>query len=199
MNIVTDDIVRVLEEPIRLVDEERSLVQLQPGCHWVSLMQEGERIGIAFVGPSSFAVDAIAETRMGAIGQSISGQLQGVQLYFGDANIESVSRVASDEEMNQSGLNGKSFEELVNNGLFTFKKWDMKLSLNSVVFLGIDESNAKILLLLSDDKIVFTHGNHIFIMKGQKMLTLNDQGVVLTGYRGVPFYIGKHGIQRIFE
>ena len=78
-NLKPDTNAMVVTEEYDIISHEKAYVRMEPGCVWVYLLEDDKRVGIAYVGPSKFAVDAIAETDMGAMGESVTDTLEGIK------------------------------------------------------------------------------------------------------------------------
>ena len=59
-NIVIDSEVMVTNDTFNIVDHEKALVTVWPGCIWSYLKHDEKIIGIAFSGTAKYAVDAAA-------------------------------------------------------------------------------------------------------------------------------------------
>ena len=87
-NLKTDGPVMFTEGSHELISTDKALLTLTEGVAWVRVVNNGDRVGIAFAGPSRLAVDAIAETDAGAVGRSVVTRLEGMQLFLGETQIE---------------------------------------------------------------------------------------------------------------
>ncbi|MFW9810218.1 MAG: hypothetical protein ACFFE6_12650 [Candidatus Thorarchaeota archaeon] len=202
MNKITPDSnVMVITQEVEIISHEKAYVKLEAGCVWAYLLEDGVRIGVAFSGPSRFAVDAIAETRMGAMGESVTGTLVGVQLFIGATSLENISKIADISDLrSQEYTNVDAFitsvrstiEEFVN-GEDTHSKIDQKR--DTWVFFGRDNTGTKILLVLSEKKgLVFIYGKMIHVVGDDNLVSVSRSGVVVSNSDGKQIIVGKDGI-----
>lgn len=199
--ITPDNIVMVTTEEIDIISHEKAYVKMSAGCLWSSLLQDGVRVGVAFVGPSRFAVDAIAETDMGAMGESITGELSGVQLFIGATSLENISKNAESPDTQSQGYqSAESFTKAIEatiheliNGENKQTKIDSKK--DSKIFFGTDSNEKKMLLVLSEDKgLVFTYGKSVFVIGDDNLVSVSKSGVVVSSKEGKQIIVGKGGI-----
>jgi hypothetical protein len=199
-----DDNVMTITEEHDLISHEKAFVRLDAGCLWTYLLDDGVRVGIAFMGPSRFAVDAIAETKMGAMGESVTGSLIGVQLYVGVSSLENISKSADTSDLQNHGFqDSQSFVAEIEatikdqfNGEHTKTKLDKKEQ--SQVFIGRDSNETKLLLVLSRRKgLVFTYGKQVFVLGDDNIVSVSKSGVVVSDKHGKQIVVGKSGIQGI--
>lgn len=199
--ITPDSNVMVITQEVEIISHEKAYVKLEAGCVWAYLLEDGVRIGVAFSGPSRFAVDAIAETRMGAMGESVTGTLVGVQLFIGATSLENISKIADISDLrSQEYTNVDAFitsvrstiEEFVN-GEDTHSKIDQKR--DTWVFFGRDNTGTKILLVLSEKKgLVFIYGKMIHVVGDDNLVSVSRSGVVVSNSDGKQIIVGKDGI-----
>lgn len=196
-----DSTVMVTTQEIEIISHEKAYVRLEAGCVWSSLLEDGARIGVAFSGPSRFAVDAIAETKIGAIGESVTGTLVGVQLFIGPSSLENISKSADNSDLqNQEYSNADAFtkavdstiEDLVNNK-DTKTRFDIKKE--TWIFFGKDSSEKKILLVLSEKKgLVFIYGKLVHVVGDDNLVSVSKSGVVVSNSDGKQLIVNKDGI-----
>lgn len=199
--LTIDTNIMATTENHELISHEKAFVKMEAGCVWVYLLEDDIRVGAAFVGPSQFAVDAIAETRVGAMGESISGSLQGAQFYIGVVALENISKRADESDLRNQGFqNTQSFISEIEsamkdqlNGDHSQTKIDQ--SEPSQIFLGRDSKGTKLVLVLSEKRgLVFTHGKQVFVLGDDNLVSVSKSGVVVTGKNGKQIIVGKGGI-----
>ena len=198
--LVPDRNVMVTTEEHDIISHEKAYVRMEAGCVWVYLLDDGARVGLAFVGPSRFAVDAIAETDVGAMGESVVGTLDGVQFYIGNHALEEFSGPATSTHLGALGFN--SPESLVSavkaaiedqlNGDKHKTKIDKKQK--SRIFLGRDLGKKSVVLVIDDKGLVFTHGRTAFVLGDDNMVSVSKSGVAITNRDGKNLIVGKGGI-----
>ena len=191
----------ISNQDYELISHEKAYVKMNAGCLWVYLLEDGKRVGIAFVGPSSFAVDAIAETEVGAMGESVSGELSGVQLYIGTSSLDNISQTAGNSDLQSKGFNdSKSLIHEIESTINDHLNGDDKTSNideeeHSMIFFGRDTKETKILLVLGEKKgLVFIYGKHVFVVNDHNLVSVSKSGVALTNKDGKQIIIGKGGV-----
>jgi hypothetical protein len=199
--LIPDNNVMTITEDYDLISHEKAFVKMEAGCVWVYLLEDGVRVGAAFAGPSRFAVDAIAETKVGAMGESVTGSLTGVQLYIGAVPLENISKNAAGSDLQKQGFQDtQSFTSDVElaikdqlNGDHVKTRIDQKEP--AQIFLGRDSEKTKLVLVLSKKRgLVFTHGKQVFVLGDDNMVSVSKSGVVVTGKNGKQIVVGKGGI-----
>lgn len=199
--LTPDRNVMVITQEVEIISHEKAYVRLEAGCVWTYLLEDGVRVGVAFSGPSKFAVDAIAETKMGAMGESVTGTLIGVQLYIGVTSLENISKNADISDLKGQEYNNtddfittveSTIEDFVN-GKETQTKIDMKK--DTWIFFGKDNTETKILLVLSDRKgLVFIYGKMVHVVGDDNFVSVSKSGVVVSNSDGKQIIVGKGGI-----
>jgi hypothetical protein len=199
--IAPDNNVMITTQEIDIISHEKAYVRMSEGCVWTYLLQDGVRVGVAFAGPSRFAVDAIAETDMGAMGESITGALSGVQLFVGPFSLENISQSAENSDTQKQGFQDaeafiKEIESTIHehvNGENKETKIDTKK--DSMVFFGTDSNKKKLLLVLSEEKgLVFTYGKTVFVLSDDSLVSVSKSGVVVSSKEGRQIIVGKGGV-----
>lgn len=200
-NLKPDTNIMVTTSDYDLISHEKAYVKMNNGCIWTYLLEDGVRVGVAFVGPSRFAVDAISETDLGAMGESVTGALLGVQLFIGSSSLENISSASDSSELQRQGFQDtNSFLDAIRSSLKEHMNGDEKTSRidkreRSKIFFGTDSEKKKLLLVLSDDKkLVFTYGKQVFVLGDDNMVSVSKSGVVITNKDGKQLIVGKGGI-----
>jgi hypothetical protein len=193
--------VMISNQEYELISHEKAYVKMDTGCLWVYLLEDDKRVGIAFVGPSSFAVDAIAETEVGAMGESVSGELSGVQLYIGAPSLENISRTAGSSDLQSKGFNdSESLIHEIESTIHDHLNGDDKTSRidekeHSTLFFGRDTKETKILLVLGEkNDLVFIYGKQVFVVNDDNLVSVSKSGVALTNKDGKQIIVGKGGV-----
>ncbi|MFW9964690.1 MAG: hypothetical protein ACFFCX_14060 [Candidatus Sifarchaeia archaeon] len=199
--LTPDNNVMITAQEIDIISHEKAYVRMGAGCIWVYLLEDGVRVGVAFAGHSHFAVDAIAETDMGAMGESITGNLSGIQLFIGSSSLENISKSAESSEIQKQGfqdteafMNGieSVIQEHVNGEK---KKTTIESRKDSKIFFGTDTHDKKLLLVLSEEKgLVFTYDKVVFVLGDDKMVSVSKSGVFVSDRDGKQIIVGKDGI-----
>ncbi|TFG32408.1 hypothetical protein EU528_03615 [Candidatus Thorarchaeota archaeon] len=201
-NLKPDTDVKVVTQEYDIISHEKAFVKMEAGCVWVYLLDDDKRVGIAYAGPSRFAVDAIAETDMGAMGESVADTLEGIKLFIGASSLENISRSAQNSDLQNSGFDDTSdFNEAIEttlnehfHGEHSQSKIDNKGE--AKIFFGTDSKKASVLLVLSDRKgLVFTHGKQVYVVGDDNMVSVSKSGVVITNRDGKQLIVGKSGVR----
>jgi len=199
--ITPDSNVMVTTQEIDIISHEKAYVRMDTGCIWVYLLQDGVRVGVAFVGPSSFAVDAIAETEMGAMGESISGTLSGIQLFIGATSLENISKGADVSDTQRQGYSDhETFTKKVESAIEDHmngekKKIDIDSSRDSKILFGTDSNQKRLLLVLSEKEgLVFTYDKAVFVLGDDTLVSVSKSGVVVSNKDGKQIIVGKGGV-----
>jgi len=199
--ITPDTNVMVTTQEIDIISHEKAYVRMSARCVWTYLLQDGVRIGVAFTGPSRFAVDAIAETDLGAMGESITGELSGVQLFIGATSLENISKNAESSDTQKQGFrDSEDFTNAIETTIHEHingenKKTTIDNKKDSKIFFGTDSNNKKLLLVLSKEKgLVFTYGKSVFVLGDDSLVSVSKSGVVVSNKEGRQIIVGKGGV-----
>ncbi len=195
-----DERVMVTTEPYLPISTDKAIIEMDLGCVWSYVTLDDRRVGIVFAGPARFVVDAIAETRAGAVGKSESGDLKGVQLLFYKPDIEGHSKTAEDEDLSGAGFRGK--DEFLAEAAPLLGQHDQE-SVNfepdGKILIGRDESETKIVLVVKEDELVLTYGKRVYVVSENKMVSVGDEGVSVRGSNGKEILLTKKGIKGLEE
>lgn len=200
-NVQPDTMAMVITQEHEIISHEKAFVKMEAGCVWVYLLENDKRVGVAYAGPSRFAVDAIAETDMGAMGESVIGSLDGIQLFIGPSSLENISKSAESSDLQNQGFQDiGAFTEDVEVSIKDHwngddKKTTIDSKEDSKIFFGKDSEKTKVLLVLSEEKgLVFTHGKIVYVIGDDNMVSVSKSGVVITNRDGKQLIVGKGGI-----
>ena len=200
-NLKPDTTVMVITEEHEIISHEKAFVKMEAGCVWVYLLENEKRVGIAYAGPSRFAVDAIAETDLGAMGESVTDTLDGIQLFIGPSSLENISKSAGSSDLQNHGFQDRNaFTEDIEvtikdqlNGDNNKTSIDSKEE--SKIFFGTDSKKTKVLLVLNEKTgLVFTYGKLVYVLGDDNMVSVSKSGVVITNRDGKQIIVGKGGI-----
>lgn len=200
-NLRPDTTVMVITEEHEIISHEKAFVKMEAGCVWVYLLENEKRVGVAYAGPSRFAVDAIAETDMGAIGESVTDTLDGVQLFIGPSSLDNISKSAESSDLQNQGFHdvGTFTDDIEVTIKDHWNGDDKKTSIDSKeeskIFFGTDSEKTKVLLVLGEEKgLVFTHGKLVYVLGDDNMVSVSKSGVVITNSDGKQLIVSKGGI-----
>lgn len=201
-NLKPDGPVMLTTDMVELISVEKALVEMERGCAWVHLRNNGELVGFAFTGPSKYAVDAIAETEKGAIGESWSGFLSGVQIFIGTSEIEKYSSEATDAELESHGFGESSqFLEQVESAIRDkINGGSSKVKIDEgQVLVGSDIKGKSVIIAVNDGKIAFVHGKNVFALSDDNVVSVTKKGVAVAGDHGRRIVLSKDGIEGLDE
>lgn len=199
-NLKSEGAVMITEGSYELISMDKALLTLTEGVAWVYVVNNGDRVGIAFAGPSRLAVDAIAETDAGAVGKSVVTRLEGLQLYLGETRIERLSGEASASDLAALGYDGPDdFLSGVDSLIKDKVNGDSKVNIEnqeSKVLIGAGEDKKSIVLVVGDRKndLVFTYGKNVFAVGDNEMVSVDKSGVRIKGKHGKTLSITEDGI-----
>ncbi|MHA1926810.1 MAG: hypothetical protein ACXABV_09310 [Candidatus Thorarchaeota archaeon] len=199
-NLKSEGAVMITEGSHELISTDKVLLTLTEGVAWVHVVNNGDRVGIAFAGPSRLAVDAIAETDAGAVGKSVVTRLEGMQLYLGEMQIERLSREATAAELSTLGYGDlDQFQNDVDSLIKEKVNGNSKINIEnheSKVLIGTGEEGKSIVLVLGQRKndLVFTNGKNVFVVGDNEMVSVDKSGVRIKGKHGKTLSVTKDGI-----
>ena len=199
-NLKTSGPVMITAGSHELISTEKALVNLSEGCVWIYVVNNGDRVGIAFAGHGRLAVDAITETDAGAIGKSVATGLEGMQLFLGETQIERISREAKLLEMEHLGYSGsEDFISTVDSIIKNKVNGDTKVNVEnqeSNVLIGTGEDEKAIVLVTTEGKedLVFSYGKNVYVVGEQEMVSVDKSGVRIRGKHGKALSVTKDGI-----
>lgn len=199
-NLKSEGPVMFIEGSYELISTDKALLTLTEGVAWVRVVNNGNRVGIAFAGPSRLAVDAIAETDAGAVGRSVMTRLEGMQLYLGEAQIDRLSREATASELSHLGYGSSNdFLNEVDSFIKAKVNGDSKVDIEnheSKVLLGTGEEERSIVLVVGhrEKDLVFTYGKNVFVVGDEEMVSVDKSGVRIEGKHGKTLSVTKDGI-----
>jgi hypothetical protein len=200
-DIVPTGNVSVTDAPIELITHEKAIVTMDAGCIWTKLENNGKVVGFAYTGPSNFVVDAISETREGAWGESVSGDLSGVQVVLCDPRVVAASHDASiDDYRRLEYPDSNTFIDDVKNRLdgFTTKSKQVKVTNDpgDVVLLGLTSDEKDVVIVASEKGgLVFTHEEQVFVDEKGNTVSVSGGSVGIHNRDGESLVIDKHGIR----
>jgi len=203
-NLRPDTDVMVVTQEYEIISHEKAYVKMEAGCVWVYLLDDDQRVGIAYTGPSKFAVDAIAETSRGAIGESVVDSLDGITLFIGSTSLENISRKAENSDLREVEFTDvttfvNEIENAINEHIHSdTKETKIDNKRDAKILFGTDPTKTKVLLVLSEnDGLVFTHGKHVYVLGHDNLVSVGKSGVVITNRDGKQLIVSKGGIQGV--
>jgi hypothetical protein len=199
-NLKTSGPVMITVGAHELISTDKALVNLQQGCVWTYVINNGDRVGLVFSGPGRLAVDAISETDAGAVGRSVVTRLEGFQLFLSETQMERLSREATESELRTLGYSGfEGFQNEVDSFIKDKVNGDNKINIenqDSSVLLGTGENEKSIVLVVKEGKrdLVFSYGKNVYVVGEQEMVSVDKSGVRIEGKHGKTLSVTKDGI-----
>jgi hypothetical protein len=134
------------------------------------------------------------------MGESIVGSLKGAQFYIGPVELEDISDAASSNHLGEHGFTDvesltKAIEQALEeqfNG--EGKKAEISKKEEARFFMGRDSEKQTVILVLSDEGLVFTHGKNVFVLGEGSTVSVSKSGVAITGPDGRNLVVGKGGV-----
>ncbi|MGY5852075.1 MAG: hypothetical protein RTU92_00750 [Candidatus Thorarchaeota archaeon] len=202
-DITLDNQVWIVRGTSHLFSGDKVIVEVQSGCVWVRLLQDEVPVGLAFVGPSRFVVDAIAETKEGAIGESVTRTLQGVQVYLGKAELEKISDRTSEAALKELGFDDeKSLLDSVNARISDMRSNNRKIDIDDKggdILLGIDQDEKDVIIVSKGKELVFVHDKQVAVLGGDNLVRVDKEGIAVGSKDGRTLTITRDGIRGLDE
>ncbi|MHA1770959.1 MAG: hypothetical protein ACTSYL_07300 [Candidatus Thorarchaeota archaeon] len=195
MNLQIDESIMVTSRSCQPILAEKAVVELQPGSLWTRVLRDDEVVGIIFAGEAHFAVDAIAETPAGAVGESITDDLEGCQLVLGDLDIVDASREASEDDLHTNGFDtAASFLEKARSILNDAQLRKARIPSNhGRVLIGHTLTNSSLVLVVSKDKLVFVYRDRTFVVTDDTLIEVRKDRLRVYGRHGRVFGLSMLG------
>jgi len=200
MTITTDNKVHVTNQDHKVLDHKKAYVLLEENSPWCYLLDNGKRVGIAFGGESSYAVDAIIETEDGAMGESTTGALSGIQILLGSDGLQHISRDSSHNDFPIASYDSAEgfLEQATARIRFSINGGKSDISLKGgLVFLGKSDQHKEITLVAENDKLVFVRDEQVSVLSDDKLVHVTDSGVEIGGKGRRTLRVGPSGISGI--
>lgn len=194
-NIKPEETVMATTAPFDILSHEKAVVRLDAGCAWAYLTDNGERVGVAFAGPSRYIIDAIVETSKGAVGHTKSAALKGVQIYLGKTEVETVSQPLTADVIGKLGYNDtgaflnevrSSVEKHLDNGHKNVVK-----DRSSSVLLGTTEDDKSVVIATKPESLAFVQDKRVFIDGEGRSVSIGKSGIVIRREDGRAIVLGS--------
>jgi len=177
-------------EDVTLWDMEKGLVEISKSTLATSVTLENRRRGYVFHGRGRLLLDAIVETKEGAVGRSIEKQLIRPFLMLGDAEkIQTNLAEANEEDLEERGYeNQKEFlakaEELCDRFLKKGSRDYISSESDSHVIFAFQEEDTELnVLVAGGPKLVYTAKDLTFVSVGDRVV-LRIPGEVVCSNNG---------------
>lgn len=182
-------------ESSEVARSERALLQVNAGTLYFPVLRAGTEIGGVFFGSGHYIVDAIVETRLGAIGQSQKAAWDGSLLLLsapGEWSPPTVIR-ASDKDVRDQYL--ESTEDAFERAWQVLTRFaDREISKFPCLLVHqqygwratiLDKKNGKTSVVAGDDRVVVAHAKSSLVIKGNHLVkTEGNRKVLIVGHRG---------------
>jgi len=180
---------------------EKALIQVDSNSLYFPIIRAGVEVGGVFLGSGKVIVDAIVETRRGAIGKSeeliwngslilISTSVEWIPpsiLPVSDKDLEYHQLKSKDEAREQAQ---QIFDRNLAEASSRFDDFFV-LRRHGWCVIILDKEHGKIHILASKDRIVMKHPNSSLIIKGNRMVKKEGhKKVIIAGRRGHILRIG---------
>jgi hypothetical protein len=200
MTIKTENKVYVTNQDHKVLDHKKAYVLLKENSPWCYLLNADKRVGIVFGGSSNYAVDAIIETEDGAMGESTTGILSGIQILLGSDGLQDLSREASQNDFPIAGYDSAEgfLEQATSRVHFSINGGKSDISTRGgLVFLGKSDQHKEITLVTETDKLVFVRDEQVSVLSDDKLVHVTDSGVEIGGKGRRTLSVGPNGISGI--
>lgn len=187
-------------EPSEVARSERALVHLDPGTLYFPVLRAGVEIGGVFFGSGHYIVDAIVETREGAIGQSQEAAWDGSLLLLSEPGEWSPPTVVSagDKDLHSQYL--ESNEDAFDRAWEILTRFADRDGPQSPCFLVhrrsgwqatiLDKRNGKTCVVACGDRVVVADAKTSLVIKGNHLVkTEGRHKVLIVGHRGAAIRI----------
>ncbi len=180
---------------------EKALIQVDSGSLYFPIIRASVEVGGVFIGSGKVIVDAIVETKRGAIGKSQELIWSGSLILF-SMSVEWVPPSilpVSNKDLELHQLKSKDeateqaqqiFERNLTEASSRFDDFFV-LKRHGWCVIILDREMGKIHILASKDRIVMKHPNSSLIIKGNRMVRKDGhKKLIITGQRGHILRIG---------
>jgi hypothetical protein len=183
-NYHVGDTVSKLTEPQRLWETDRGVLQVDRNALFVPVIMNGSLEGYVCHGHGKFVLDAIVDTREGAVGKAVEKELSLPFLMLG--NTDRLQRCLSpvgQEDLTEMGhVKREEFfakaEDLLDRFSRRGRTSDCGYSGTGVVFAFQDEAKALDVLVAKGEKLVYTTVGSVFVSNGDRAVMGSPGGFV---------------------
>ncbi len=173
---------------------EKALIQIDPGTIYFPIFSQGKEVGGVFIGSGYYLVDAIAETRRGAVGKSYEYSWNGSLLLLtldGDWSSPRTSDVSNGDLKrlyieSEGEANWRAQQILERFGNTSDEGWHFRPGHRHGWFATIlDIHQGKTQLVSIEDKLVMTREGTTLAIHGERLVkTQGHRKVLVIGKRG---------------
>lgn len=186
-NYKLDDVVFKVTKGVRLLQTERGIVELGENALAISIILNEKPRGYVFHGQGKLLIDAIVETKEGAIGKPIDrelnepflmlGDTDTVQQYFADVDEHGFGKMGYE---NQQGFMAKA-EDLLKH-FFKERVQDNEISdaEHGLIFAFSNENGDLDMLVVKECKLVYNTKSTIFVSDKNKTVLKSPNEVIVS-------------------
>ncbi|MFX1485752.1 MAG: hypothetical protein ACFFBS_01365 [Promethearchaeota archaeon] len=198
--LVLGDLSGKVSKDSNITQSERALVNVGSGTLYFPLLLDGISVGGVFLGFGYFIVDAIVETKQGAIGQSEEHKWDGSLLLLDQGRDWSAPSTEPAEDTDLRSRYLESAEEAKERAWQIFDRFMRKSEDWSSDFLDskekgwlaniIDNEGRESHLMAKRDRLVMIHEGTKLVIKGNKLVRKEPEKTLVVSRRGRIIRIG---------
>jgi len=168
---------------------EKGTVEIDKDTLAIPIKLDDQQKGFIFHGQGKLVLDAIVETREGAVGKSVENELNKPFLMLGDTE-ETQQRfnTATKEDLTKMGYEGE--QGLMDKAEDLFDQFFGKTRIHnhqccsnnhSVIFAFPDEANNLDILISKGSKLVYKAADQVFVSNDDKVVLKTPTEVIVSG------------------
>ncbi|MFX0096785.1 MAG: hypothetical protein ACFE7E_03410 [Candidatus Hodarchaeota archaeon] len=198
--LLLGDLAGKVSKDSNIAQSEKALVNVKSGTLYFPVLQDRTVVGGVFLGSGHFIVDAIIETRQGAIGKSEDHNWDGNLLILDQGGIWSApgTEPFSDKDLNIHNLESakeakERAQQILDRLLFEGRSWSsdfLDSRKGGWTVNIIDKDNKETRLVAKRDKFVMTHEGTVLVIKGNKLVRTGHKKTIVVGEKGNIVRIG---------
>lgn len=182
-----------LSHPTDIARSEKALLNVNEGSLYFPIFYRNNEVGGVFIGFGQALIDAIAETRRGAVGQSHDFHWNGSLLFLsedGEWIPPSISQV-KDKELQKFHLNSaedayQRAQEIFNRFFESNRNWFTETFIQrhrGWVATILDTQYGKCGIIASEDRLIFKRGELKLVLSGNKLVQTEGRKKVFVAGR----------------
>lgn len=189
--------VKTTTKPLELLSSEKALVKIDARCLWTEVLEDQRKIGAVIHGPAEYIIDAIVDTREGAMGQSFKGEIKGFKLYLGGTNLEEASAIATQQDLQRLVFdNREAFITAANTALDRLLdscscKIEQTQEPQQGILMWEEEGRKRNAIFANRDNTGFIQRGKVFLASGKRNVYVSDGTVILSGRHGRELFVDK--------
>lgn len=176
-----DNIVLKTTEPITLWKTEKGLVEINANTLAIPIKHDNQRKGYIFHGHSKLLLDAIVETKKGAVGKSIEKEIKKQFLMLG-AKEETAQHLSTANNEDLAKMGYETQEEFIRKAEDLYDRFFGKIRIGprceeGLIFAFQNEAHGLDFLLVKGSKMVYKAAGIVFISNGEKVILKSLKGI----------------------